>query len=162
MDTAISHPKSPWKARPTGHVQFDNWRARQAEKIETFAYKGKTLEVKGISIRWLSECGDDGTGRPEYGLRLFTAEPDGEIPIHNHLYHQTMYILSGRFECWEFGGVNDELVQKKVCGPGDFIYVPSMVPHGMRNMSDTEEASFLCCIGNVYDEVSARGLPECM
>jgi len=27
-----------------------------------------------------------------------------------------------------------------------------MEPHGMRNLSQTEEASFLCCICNVYDE----------
>jgi quercetin dioxygenase-like cupin family protein len=162
MDAGISHTESRVEAGLSGDIQFDNWRARQAEKIETFVYKGKPLKVKGISIRWLSECGDDGTGWPEYGLRLFTAEPGGEIPIHNHFYHQTMYILSGRFECWEFSGATDELVQEKVCGPGDFIYVPSMVPHGMRNTSDTEEATFLCCICNVYDSPAPGGLQECM
>ena len=65
MDTGISHPESRGKAGPNGYVQFDNWRARQAEKIETFVYKGKPLKVTGISIRWLSECGDDGTGLPD-------------------------------------------------------------------------------------------------
>ncbi|MGO9117844.1 MAG: cupin domain-containing protein [Desulfomonilaceae bacterium] len=162
MDIGISRPESPGNAGPDEYVQFDNWRARTAEKIETFVYKGRLLKVTGISIRWLSECGDDGTGWPDYGLRLFTAEPGGEIPIHSHFYHQTMYILSGRFECWEFDRATDELVRKKICGPGDFIYVPSTVPHGMRNTSDTEEATFLCCIGNVYDHAAPGSLQECV
>ncbi len=37
-------------------------------------------------------------------------------------------------------------------GPGDSIYVPSMEPHGMRNISENEPGTFLCCICNVYDE----------
>jgi quercetin dioxygenase-like cupin family protein len=121
-------------------------------KIDTFPYRGKHLEVKGISVRWLSRFGDDGTGYPEYGLRFFTAQPGGEIPIHNHFYHQTMYIASGTFECWSFDSETDELKEKKICGPGTSIYIPSLQPHGMKNLSDTEEATFLCCICNVYDD----------
>jgi quercetin dioxygenase-like cupin family protein len=120
--------------------------------IEKFPYRGRMREVKGISVRWLSKCGDDGHGSPEYGLRLFTAQPGGEIPIHNHFYHQTMYILEGEFECWSFDPASDELVEKKVCGPGSSIYIPSMEPHGMKNLSDRQVGRFLCCIANVYQD----------
>jgi len=123
-----------------------------AVKIDKFPYKGERLDVKGISISWLSKFGDDGHGYPDYGLRLFTAAPGGEIPIHNHFYHQTMYILSGSFECWQFNFQTDELEKKVICPTGTSIYIPSMEPHGMRNLSQTEEATFLCCICNVYDE----------
>jgi quercetin dioxygenase-like cupin family protein len=122
------------------------------KKIDTFPYKGKLLDVKGISVRWLSKFGDDGHGYPDYGLRLFTAAPSGEIPIHNHFYHQTMYILSGTFECWKFDPQTDQLAKKVVCPAGTSIYIPSMEPHGMRNLSQSEEATFLCCICNVYQE----------
>lgn len=121
-------------------------------KIEKFPYRGKMLDVKGISVRWLSKFGEDDSGNPEYGLRLFTAQPKGEIPIHNHFYHQTMYIQTGRFECWRFDPDSDELIEKHICGPGEAIYIPSMEPHGMRNLSDTEEATFLCCICNIYED----------
>lgn len=121
-------------------------------KIEKFPYRGVMNDVKGISVRWLSKFGDDGTGYPDYGLRLFTAQPGGEIPIHNHFYHQTMYILSGEFECWSFDADTDELTESKICGPGSSIFIPSMEPHGMRNTSDTEPATFLCCICNVYED----------
>ena len=123
----------------------------EAVRIETFPYRGKQYEVKGISVRWLSKHGDDGTGYPEYGLRHFTAEPGGQIPIHNHFYHQTMYILSGRFECYRYDSATDEPAERAVCGPGDVIYIPSLEPHGMKNLSDTEPATFLCCICNVYE-----------
>lgn len=128
-----------------------NWKECEDVQIKKFPYRGQHLDVKGISIRWLSKHGDDGSGYPEYGLRFFTARPGGEIPIHNHFYHQTMYILSGRFECYQFDSQTDEIVQKTVCGAGDVIYVPSLEPHGMKNISDTETATFLCCICNVYD-----------
>jgi len=129
-----------------------NWKDKEDIEIKTFPYRGQQRPVKGISIRWLSQHGDDGTGNPEYGLRFFTAQPGGEIPIHNHFYHQTMYILSGQFECYQYDSQNDEVAKKVVCGPGDFIYVPSLEPHGMKNISDSETATFLCCIANVYDQ----------
>lgn len=131
-----------------------NWKESDAVKVEKFPYKGKNYDVKGISVRWLSKCGEDDMGQPEYGLRLFTAEPAGEIPIHNHFYVQTMYILTGRFECYAFEPEGSQRKETRECGPGDTIYIPSMEPHGMRNLSDTEPASFLCCICNVYEDES--------
>jgi len=120
-------------------------------KIEKFPYKGEMKDVMGISIRWLSKCGDDGHGYPEYGLRYFKIQPGGHIPIHNHFYHQTMYILQGQLECWRFDPDTDELVGKSIAKPGDAIYIPSMEPHGMKNIGD-EPATFLCCICNIYDD----------
>ena len=128
-----------------------NWQDCEDVKIDKFPYRGKKYDVKGISIRWLSKHGEDDTGYPEYGLRFFTAQPDGEIPIHNHFYHQTMYILSGKAECWQFDLETEALVKKKVTGLGDFIYIPSMEPHGMKNVG-RESVTFLCCIANVYEK----------
>lgn len=129
-----------------------NWKDTEDVKIEKFPYKGKDHDVKGISVRWLSKFGEDGMGYPEYGLRFFTARPGGLIPIHNHFYIQTMYILTGRFECYQYNPETREVLQKKAVGPGDAIYIPSMEPHGMKNLSETEEATFLCCICNVYED----------
>lgn len=129
-----------------------NWKDQENVRIEKFPYRGKQYDVTGISVRWLSKTGEDDMGLPEYGLRYFTAEPGGRIPIHNHFYVQTMYILSGQFECWQFDPDTDEVIESRICGPGDVIFVPSMEPHGMKNTSDTEPATFLCCICNVYDK----------
>jgi len=128
------------------------WQDCEDKKIEKFPYRGNINDVIGTSVRWLSKYGDDGNGFPEYGLRLFTIQPDGQIPIHNHFYHQTMYILSGEFECWEFDPQTDELKQKSICGPGTSVYIPSKEPHGMKNTS-SEPSTFLCCICNVYEDI---------
>ena len=127
-----------------------NFKDCKEVKVDKFPFKGGMRDVTGTSIRWLSQYGDDGTGYPEYGLRHFTIQPGGEIPIHNHFYHQTMYILTGRAECWQFDLETEEKMQTKLTGPGDFIYVPSMEPHGMKNAGD-EPLTFLCCIANVYE-----------
>jgi quercetin dioxygenase-like cupin family protein len=116
-------------------------------------HKGEKRDVIGTSIRWLSRSGDDGSGYPEYGLRFFTIQPGGEIPIHNHFYHQTMYILSGKAECWQFDMDTEEIVEKKITAPGDFIYIPSLEPHGMKNIGDGQ-LTFLCCIANIYENES--------
>jgi len=132
-------------------MKVEHWKDCEEVKIEEFPYKGKMHEVKGTSVRWLSSQGDDGQGYPEYGLRFFTIQPGGEIPIHNHFYHQTMFILSGKFECYSYDSETDKPVQTKICNEGSSIFVPSMEPHGMQNIGE-KPATFLCCICNVYED----------
>ncbi len=129
-----------------------NARDMKKSKIETFPYRGKPYEVKNVWVQWLSQAGPKDS--PEYGLRFFTVGPGGEIPIHNHFYVQTMYILSGRLSVVSHDSKTDKKVEEKIMGSGDFVFVPSMEPHSMRNLSDTEEATFLCCIANVYEDES--------
>ena len=123
---------------------------KKDQKIETYPYKGKPLPVKDVWIRWLSQAGPEGA--PEYGLRFFTIGPSGEIPIHNHFYVQTMYILSGQIAVASHDPKTDEKLEEKILGPNDFVFVPSMEPHSIRNLSDNEDVTFLCCIANVYED----------
>jgi quercetin dioxygenase-like cupin family protein len=122
----------------------------EEKKIETFPYKGTPLKVEAVTIRWLSQAGPQDA--PDYGLRFFTVGPGGEIPIHNHFYVQTMYMLSGSLVVFSHDPDTDEVKQEKTVGPNDFIFVPSMEPHSMKNPSQTEGATFLCCIANVYEQ----------
>ncbi len=119
-------------------------------KIESYPYKGKPLAVQGVGIRWLSQAGPEDS--PEYGLRLFTVAPGGEIPIHNHFYYQTMYILSGRLTVRSHDPKTDQVTEEKEMGPDDLVFIPTMEPHSMKNYSSKETCSFLCCIANVYEE----------
>ena len=122
------------------------------QKMVTYPYKGKPQILKEVYIRWLSQVGPDGAA--EYGLRYFTIGPGGEIPIHNHLYYQTMYILSGHVRCFKHDSKTDEIAEEKVLGPNDFVFIPSMEVHSMRNESGQDPVTFLCCIANVYEEDS--------
>lgn len=121
----------------------------QGTAVKGAPYKGEMHPVKGVTIRWLSKAGIDENGNPAYGLRHFTAAPGAAIPMHHHGYLQTMYIESGSFECFVYDPETDEVLESRICGPGDYVFSPSMEPHGMRNVSDTETGTFLCCIGCV-------------
>ena len=123
---------------------------RDDKKIETYPYRAKPLEVKNVWIRWLSQAGPEGA--PEYGLRFFTIGPGGQIPIHNHLYYQTMYILSGRVAIFAYDRQSDEVIQEKIMEPHDVVFVPSMEPHSMKNLSHSGNVTFLCCIANPCEE----------
>ena len=123
---------------------------REQSKIETFPYKDKPLKVKDVHICWLSQAGPEDS--PDYGLRLFSIGPGGEIPIHNHFYVQTMYMLSGHLSVFSHDHESDEVKEERSAGPNDVIFVPSMEPHSMKNTSTAESAAFLCCIANVYEE----------
>jgi quercetin dioxygenase-like cupin family protein len=132
-------------------MKLANFKDIDPTVINQFPFKGEMRPVVGVDVRWLSKCGDDGHGHPEYGLRYFTIQPGGEIPIHNHFYHQTMYILSGRFECYNYDPETEKVVDQAVAGPGDYVYIPSMEAHGMKNVGQ-EAGAFLCCIANVYED----------
>jgi len=73
-----------------------NVNGKKDTKVASYPYQRKRLEVKDVWIRWLTQAGPGDS--PEYGLRFFTVGPGGHIPIHNHFYVQTMYILSGRMK----------------------------------------------------------------
>lgn len=120
------------------------------KKIETFPYRGEHLKVREVTVRWLSQAGP--LESPEYGLRFFKIGPGGEIPIHKHLYYQTMFILSGRALCRGHDQETDAPLHEQEVGPGEAVFIPTMEPHSMVNLSDSEDVTFLCCIANVYDE----------
>jgi len=88
---------------------------KKDQKIESYPYRGKPYPVKEVWIRWLSQVGPEGAA--EYGLRFFTMGPGGEIPIHNHLYYQTMYILSGHVKCCQHDAQTDQVVEEKPWAP---------------------------------------------
>jgi quercetin dioxygenase-like cupin family protein len=123
----------------------------EAKEMGSFPYKGTQHDVKGVSIKWLSLAGPDPSA-PSYGLRFFTVAPGGSIPIHNHFYVQTMYILTGEFIVYSYDKDTDDKLEEKRVGAHDFVFVPSMEIHSMVNISDTQEATFLCCIANVRDD----------
>jgi quercetin dioxygenase-like cupin family protein len=131
-------------------MEIVNVRDREEKRIESFPYKGKAYKVREVGIRWLSQAGP--ADSPEYGLRFFRVGPGGEIPVHNHFYIQTMYMLTGRLTACSHDPETGATIREREVGPGDAIFVPSMEPHSMQNHSDTEEATFLCCIANVYED----------
>lgn len=82
----------------------------EEKQILDFPYKGKKYKVGNTTIKWLTQCCDP--QMPSYGLRLFTIGPNGYVPIHNHQYIQTMYILTGKISVASYND-NDEVLEEK-------------------------------------------------
>jgi len=61
-----------------------------------------------------------------------------------------MYVLSGQALCTALA--KDGRREEREIGVGDFVYNYSFEPHGMKNLSQTEPAVFLCCIDCVDDK----------
>jgi quercetin dioxygenase-like cupin family protein len=123
------------------------------KQISEFPYKGKNYKVGHTTVKWLSQCCDP--QMPSYGLRLFTIGPEGHIPIHNHNYLQTMYILSGKISVTSYND-SDQPLKEEILGPNDFVYIPSMEPHSVKNIGD-ELVRFLCCIAVLDEDELALG-----
>jgi len=105
---------------------------KKDQKIDTYPYKGKPYPVKDVWIRWLS--------RPAQrlgGIRspLFHHRPEREIPIHNHLYYQTMYILTGHVRCFQHDRDTDKVVGEKVLGPT----ISSLSHHGSSQYEERKQ-----------------------
>ena len=130
-------------------MQVFPWQSIEGVEVKEVVLSGEARKVNGVMIRWLSRVDVDDDGSRVYGLRHFSVAPGAQIPMHNHVYHQTVYILSGEFECQRGAPESGDVSETRICGCGDVIYSPSMEPHAMINISSTEPATFLCCIATV-------------
>jgi len=45
---------------------------------------------------------------------------------------------------------SNQVVEEKIPGPNDFIFLRTMEVYSIKNISDQENVTFLCCIANVY------------
>jgi uncharacterized RmlC-like cupin family protein len=77
------------------------------------------------------------TGAKGLCLQLASLPPGARARAHQHDEHESaVYVIEGEMAMW-FG---ERLEQKFVARPGDFVYIPSGVPHLVMNGSEAEPA----------------------
>jgi uncharacterized RmlC-like cupin family protein len=97
------------------------------------------------------------TGARGLCLELATLPPGATGRAHVHAEHESAaYVLQGEFVLW-FG---DQLEEKLVARPGDFLYIPGGVPHLPANASATEPAVAVLARTDANEQESAIALPE--
>ena len=78
-------------------------------------------------------------GVTEFGVNAVVLPPGYETPAHAHERQQELYlVLSGEVE-FEFGDG-----ERRRLGPGGLARVDPPTARRLRNLSDTEEATFFC------------------
>jgi quercetin dioxygenase-like cupin family protein len=85
---------------------------------------------------------EDGT--PTFSFRVFTIEPGGHTPLHDHPFEHLNYIIEGTGMAIE-GKLEHDL--KK----GDFVMVPPGETHQYRNTSPTNPLVMICAVPKEYE-----------
>lgn len=83
-------------------------------------------------------------GAPVFSFRVFSLEPSGHTPLHQHNFEHLNYVVQGRGIMVSKDGEN-EIKQ------GDFAMVLPNELHQYRNASDTEPFVFICAVPKEFE-----------
>jgi quercetin dioxygenase-like cupin family protein len=100
--------------------------------------KGAEKAFKQIPI-------SESDGSPNYSLRVFTLEPGGFTPYHNHNYEHLNYIIEGE------GVLKDEIGIERKLKKGDFALVKPNEIHQYKNSSLNEKFIMICAVPKEFE-----------
>jgi quercetin dioxygenase-like cupin family protein len=83
-------------------------------------------------------------GTPNFSFRVFTIEPGGHTPLHNHQFEHLNYIIEGS------GVVVSGKIENKM-KKGDFIMVPPGETHQYKNTSNSGDLVMICAVPKDYE-----------
>jgi len=90
-------------------------------------------------------------------LQLASLPPGARSRAHRHDHHESAaYVIAGEMVLW-FG---QQLEQQVTARPGDFIYIPTGVPHIVLNGSDTEPTVAVLARNDGSEQEDVTELPE--
>ncbi len=90
-------------------------------------------------------------------MQLASLPPGARARAHQHEVHESAaYVIEGKMVLW-FG---PRLEQKLEARPGDFIYIPSGLPHLVINGSATEPALAVLARNDAQEQEDITELPE--
>ncbi len=97
------------------------------------------------------------TGSRGLSLQLASLPPGARARAHKHERHESAaYVLEGELVVWS----GRRLEEKLIVGPGDFVYIPSGVPHLVLNRSDTAPALAVLARTDPNEQEDVTELPE--
>ena len=83
-------------------------------------------------------------GAPNFSFRVFTIEPGGHTPLHNHPFEHMNYIIEGSGEAMA-GDTRNEI------NKGDFVLVTPGETHQYINTSSSEPLVMICAVPAEYE-----------
>jgi len=84
-------------------------------------------------------------GSPTFSYRVFTIEPGGFTPYHNHPSEHLNYVIEGE------GYLVNEKGDHQPINQGDFILVKPDEKHQYRNRSDQKNFVMICGVPIQYE-----------
>ncbi len=86
---------------------------------------------------------DDGS--PLFSFRVFTVEPGGHTPYHQHPFEHLNYVIEGQ------GFLVSENGQRQEIRQGDFALVLPNEMHQYRNESESDPLVVICAVPKEYE-----------
>ena len=84
-------------------------------------------------------------GAPVYSYRVFTIEPGGNTPFHQHNYEHMNYVIEGD------GFLVNEKGEKQPVKKGDFALVLPNEKHQYQNISDKNPFVMICGVPKEFE-----------
>jgi quercetin dioxygenase-like cupin family protein len=103
------------------------------------------VEMEGVKDAFKQVPLSREDGAPHFSFRVFTLEPGGYTPFHNHPFEHLNYIISGQ------GAVVRGDRSEEPVGTGDFVMVLPGEQHQYRNTSKHERFQFICAVLTEYE-----------
>jgi quercetin dioxygenase-like cupin family protein len=83
-------------------------------------------------------------GVPSFSFRVFTIEPGGHTPFHQHPFEHMNYIIEGQ-------GVMVAKDREQPVKKGDFALVLPNEMHQFKNISGSQDLVFICAVPKEYE-----------
>ncbi len=105
----------------------------------------KKVNMTGAEKAWKQMPLSTTDGVPMYSLRVFTVEPGGFTPYHQHPYEHMNYIIEGE------GALVDVNGNEKPIKAGDFALVNPDEKHQYRNKSAEKPFVMICGVPKEFE-----------
>jgi quercetin dioxygenase-like cupin family protein len=105
----------------------------------------KKVNMEGAEKAWKQMPLSTADGVPMYSLRVFTVEPGGFTPYHQHPYEHMNYIIEGEGVLVDING------DEKAIKAGDFALVNPNEKHQYRNKSADKPFVMICGVPKQFE-----------
>lgn len=103
------------------------------------------VEMEGAKEAFKQVPISEEDGTPSYSFRVFTVQPNGHTPYHQHDYEHLNYIIEGE------GVIINEEGEEKKLRKGDFAIVLPNEKHQYRNASPDEDFVMICAVPKEFE-----------
>jgi len=83
-------------------------------------------------------------GVPTFSFRVFTIEPEGHTPFHQHKFEHMNYVINGE-------GILVGEDREHELKEGDFAFILPGEKHQFKNSSDDQNLLIICAVPREYE-----------
>ncbi len=105
----------------------------------------KAVDMKGAEKAWKQMPLSQADDVPLYSYRVFSVEPGGFTPYHQHNYEHMNYVIEGK------AVLVNEAGEKQALKKGDFALVSPNEKHQYRNASEDENFVMICGVPKEFE-----------